>query len=131
VGGDEAMIVAGLGFRHGVSAEELLRVLEDAALRAALEVREVRKLATLARRSGEPGLVAVALCLALPIDAVDDEELRADTVTTRSARILERYGVGSVCEAAALAAAGPGARLKLARIAGPRTTCALAEGPGR
>lgn len=125
------MIVAGLGFRHGVSAEELLQVLEDAAQRAALEVGHVRKLATLAGRSGEPGLLAAARCLALPIEAVDDEELRAQTVATISARIFDRYGVGSVCEAAALAAAGPGARLKLARIVGPRTTCAFAEGPGR
>lgn len=127
------MIVAGLGFRHGVSAEELLQVLEQAALAASLPLRGVARLATVTDRSGEAGLIAAAERLGVPIVPVDENELRAadQQVTTRSARVLAGYGVGSVCEAAALAAAGPGARLRLARITGPRTACALAEGPGR
>ena len=127
------MIVAGLGFRHGVSAEELLLVMEEAALAASLPLREVEKVATAADRAGEAGLIAAAERLRLPIVPVGDDELRAadEEVTTRSARILAGYGVGSVCEAAALAVAGPGARLRLARITGARTACALAEGPGR
>jgi cobalt-precorrin 5A hydrolase len=40
--------------------------------------------------------------------------------------VLARHGVGSLAEAAALAAAGPEAALILPRIAAPRATCALA-----
>ncbi|MGQ3348248.1 cobalamin biosynthesis protein [Bosea sp. (in: a-proteobacteria)] len=46
---------------------------------------------------------------------------------TRSTRIASLYGVGSVAEAAALAAAGPGGTLVQPRIATARVTCALAR----
>ena len=127
------MIVAGFGFRHGVSADELLLVLEEAALAASLPVREVESVATAADRSAEPGLIAAAQRLSVPIVPVGEDDLRAadKQAATRSARALASYGVGSVCEAAALAAAGPGARLRHPRITGARSACALAEGPGR
>jgi cobalt-precorrin 5A hydrolase len=47
-------------------------------------------------------------------------------VPTRSHRIEALRQVGSVAEAAALAAAGPGAMLLLRRIASAGATCALA-----
>jgi cobalt-precorrin 5A hydrolase len=45
---------------------------------------------------------------------------------TRSERVLAMTGVPSVSEAAALAAAGPGARLLAPRVAVGPATCALA-----
>ncbi|HTI02212.1 MAG TPA: cobalamin biosynthesis protein, partial [Acidisoma sp.] len=47
---------------------------------------------------------------------------------TRSARAQREVGLASVAEAAALAGAGPGGRLVLARIAADGVTCALALG---
>ena len=47
-------------------------------------------------------------------------------MVTRSARIEALRGVGSLAEAAALAAAGPQGRLVLPRIASAGATCALA-----
>ena len=47
---------------------------------------------------------------------------------TRSARSMDTFNVHSVAEAAALAAAGPGARLLAPRVAVGPVTCALAEG---
>jgi cobalt-precorrin 5A hydrolase len=37
-------------------------------------------------------------------------------ITTRSERVIKQRGVGSVCEATALAAAGPAARLVVMRL---------------
>jgi cobalt-precorrin 5A hydrolase len=53
----------------------------------------------------------------LSIKSITAETLRAADarVTTRSERVLRQRGVGSVCEAAALAAAGAGARLVVTR----------------
>jgi cobalt-precorrin 5A hydrolase len=44
---------------------------------------------------------------------------------------MAAYGVGSVAEAAALACAGPDARLLVPRIASARATCAIARGSAR
>ena len=55
--------------------------------------------------------------------------VESDCVPTRSARIEALRGVGSLCEAAALACAGPGSRLALTRIASGSVTCALAFRP--
>ena len=52
---------------------------------------------------------------------------------TRSPRIEAMHGTGSVAEAAALVAAGTGARITVARITAPdgMATCAMAEVEGR
>ena len=59
---------------------------------------------------------------------VSQAELRAanDRTETRSERVLALTGVPSVAEAAALAAAGPSARLIGPRIVMGAATCALA-----
>ncbi len=55
--------------------------------------------------------------------------LAAQPVLTRSERVAERFGTGSVAEAAALAAAGPGARLVAPRVVSTdgMATAAIAE----
>lgn len=115
------MIVAGLGFRKGVSAE---------SLRAALAlVGRAEALATAAGKEGEPGLKRLALELGLPIHAVPRDKL-AEQGIEGSSKSMALYGTGSVAEAAALAVAGPGARLVVERKVGPdgMVVAALAEG---
>jgi cobalt-precorrin 5A hydrolase len=75
-------------------------------------------LAVLEDKAAHPGLVAAAQATHLQIQAVAADAVRqADArVATRSERVEKHRGVGSVCEAAALAAAGPGARLVVTRI---------------
>ncbi|NHB75800.1 cobalamin biosynthesis protein [Rhodobacter sp. M37P] len=119
------MIVAGFGFRTGVS----LASLRDALDRAG-GADGVTHLATLAAKVG--GLEPLACALDLPIVALAPDALRGVPTPTRSDRVEEMFGTGSIAEAAALVAAGPGARLR-----GPRAvsadgwaTVALAEGSG-
>ncbi|WP_262297590.1 cobalamin biosynthesis protein [Microvirga sesbaniae] len=129
MGGDEAMIVAGLGFRRGVAAGEIVALVEEALERAALAREALTTLATLDALADLPAFAAAARTLAVTAIPVEKSRLSAAAarIRTRSARSIAAHGVGSVAEAAALAAAGPGAALILDRIASPSATCALAR----
>ncbi len=116
------MSVAGFGFR----SETTLAALQDALSRAG-GAEGVTHLATLADKA--PGLVPLGLALGLPVVGLPSEALHGQPVLTHSNRVQGLYGTGSVAEAAALAAAGKGARLR-----GPRSvssdgaaTAAIAE----
>ena len=124
------MIVAGVGFRQGVEAGEIVALVEQALARASLAPAVLDRLATVEALAAVPAFTEAARQLAvaaLPVDA-DTLAAAAPKVRTRSERSLAAHGVGSVAEAAALGAAGPGAALVLARIASPSATCALARG---
>jgi len=127
------MRVAGIGCRRGASAEEIEAVITLALERLEAGVRRVDALATLAEKTAEPGIVEAARWLAMPLVACAPEDMRRvdDRIATRSERVEQATGVASVAEAAALVAAGQGSRLIVPRIATPRATCAIAEGPGR
>lgn len=114
------MRVAGLGFRRGVSAE---------SLRAALAlVGQADALATAEDKAQEPGLTRLASSLNLKVHAISRATLAAQGIEG-SARVMAAYGTGSVAEAAALAAAGPGARLIVTKRTGPdgMAVAAIAE----
>jgi cobalt-precorrin 5A hydrolase len=124
------MITAGIGLRPETSAAEVEECLDQTLAAAGLSRSALARLATLASRRDEPGLAAVAQAHGLTLVAIPDEALAGfeAACATRSTRISGLYGVGSVAEAAALAAAGPGASLIQPRIATARVTCALARG---
>jgi cobalt-precorrin 5A hydrolase len=126
----QAMMVAGLGCRRGASGDDVA-----AAIAAALDVAGRRKealarLATSAAKASEPGLRAAAAALGLALEAVPEAALQeaAPGCLSHSARVMAEAGLPSLAEAAALASAGPGARLLGPRVAcGGAATCALAE----
>lgn len=118
------MRVAGFGFRAGVTERALAE-----ALAAAGGPEGVVALATAADKAGHPALALLAARLALPLRGMALTDLtRTDAAS--APRAPARYGGKSLAEAAALAAAGPGARLVARRSISPdRTaTCAIAEG---
>lgn len=119
------MIVAGFGFRTGASADSL-----RAALAACGPVPDL--LATAAGKADCAGLRALADEMGLNIHSVTTERLTAQMTLTHSPASQAAHGTGSVAEAAALAAAGPGARLIAVRQISPdrMATCAMAEGDG-
>lgn len=116
------MIVAGFGFRATATAESLSDALAQAA-----QGRAVDLLAT-----AEDKAAALAAALGAPVMGVDAGALAAQRTATRSTAALAARGTGSVAEAAALAAAGRGARLLAPRTlsADRMAACALAEGEG-
>lgn len=109
-------LIIGIGFRSEARASSI-----EAAIIAALASAprgKVTALATADDKAQHPAILAAAGRHNLPVIAVDAARLRnADPhVTTRSPISLAQRGVGSVCEAAALAAAGDDATLIVARV---------------
>lgn len=119
------MIVAGFGFRTGAALPSL-----QAALALAQEGHASATLLATAQDKAA-GLLPLAEALGVPVVGVTPEALATMNTHTRSAASLAARGTGSVAEAAALAAAGPGARLLQPRRISPdrKATCALAQGP--
>ncbi|MFV0623329.1 cobalamin biosynthesis protein [Sphingomonas sp. ac-8] len=117
------MIVAGFGCRAGTPLASLQAVLTLAA-----DSRAIDALATPEDR--QPLLAPLAEALALPLVPIAPDALATIETPTRSAVSLAARRTGSVAEAAALAAAGPGARLLAPRCISPdrMATCAIAEG---
>ncbi|XIE78043.1 cobalamin biosynthesis protein [Streptomyces sp. SBR177] len=106
--------------------------LVGAALReAGLGGADVRAVATLDVRAGEPGIAGAAALLGpgpgVPVRAFGSEELAAVAVPHPSAVPLAAAGTASVAEAAALRAAGPGAVLLVPKRKSRRVTCAIAR----
>jgi cobalt-precorrin 5A hydrolase len=123
------VIVAGFGFRAAAPVESLLDAFEGARKRVARGV-EAGAISGPADKCAAPVFRALAAHTGLPVIAVADDDLAAQDTWTKSHASRASRGTGSVAEAAALAAAGPGARLLGARqVSGDRlATCALAEG---
>ena len=122
------MIVAGVGCRRGTSAAEIETAIAAALAQAGLASHALDLLATAAFKADEPGIVAAAAARGVDLILVAQADLeRAGDGATQSLRVAELTGVGSVAEAAALAAGGPNARLVLPRIAIGSVTCALAR----
>ena len=122
------MIVAGIGCRKGASARDIDAVIDAALAEAGLPVSELTMIATAERKRDEPGIAKAASARGLRVAVITQAQLeRADTrASTSSPRVIAAAGVGSVAEAAALAAAGPDARLLVPRVVVGRATCALA-----
>jgi cobalt-precorrin 5A hydrolase len=117
------MIVAGIGFRKDAGIDSLRDALRAAG------GEKTQALATAKDKADSPVIQALAAEMALPLHAVPWESLQSQVTVTQSARIQARYGTGSLAEAAALAAAGPGARLLGPRATSQdgKATAALAE----
>jgi cobalt-precorrin 5A hydrolase len=124
--GEMSRLVIGLGFRNSAGAAAITEVIAAAAAQAGGAACAI---AVPDDKSTHPALREALRDCGLPIQRIAVEAmLRADAdIATRSVAIEHHRGVGSVCEAAALAAAGEGARLVVTRlISGDRTATAAA-----
>ena len=121
------MIAIGLGCRKACASEAIVAIVRR-ALADCPDVDVVRRLFSLADKSGEPGLRAAARTLGYELVFLSREALAAATprVVTHSEAAQRRFGLASVAEAAALAGAGPGAKLLEPRLAMDGATCAIA-----
>lgn len=119
------MIVAGFGFSSAATADSLRTAFELASAGHRIDA-----LATVADKRGHTGLAAFTEGTALPLHFVAPADLAGQRTLTCSPRSRATHGTGSVAEASALAAAGPGARLLAPRqISDDRlATCAVAIG---
>lgn len=120
------MIVAGFGFR----AQATVASLQDALERANGD--GTSRVATLDKKADTAVFQEFSQVSGIEVQCISDVLARKQQTVTRSKASLAAYGIASVAEACALAAAGPGATLLQPRsISGDgMATCALATGKG-
>jgi cobalt-precorrin 5A hydrolase len=123
IGGAPAMprVIVGVGFRRDAPAASIAQ-----AMNAALGPLCADGVAAAADKAVAPALAQAAA--GLPVTPVSPAALTAADAgcLTRSARVRALRGVGSLAEAAALAAAGPGARLVGPRVSSTDGTATAA-----
>jgi cobalt-precorrin 5A hydrolase/precorrin-3B C17-methyltransferase len=98
-------LVAGVGASHGVTAAEVLGLVDTALAEAGLSSASVTALATVDAKAAEPGLVEAARERGWPLLTHPAGRLAAVPVPTPSQAALAAVGTPSVAEAAALASA--------------------------
>lgn len=125
----EAMIVAGIGCRQGVTSNQVQAAVEAAFAGDVVAGRPPDLLAAPAAKKNEPGIHGAAAALGVRVMWISQTALEAASARarTRSARSMAAMNVHSVAEASALAAAGPNARLLIERLVLGPVTCALAQ----
>ncbi|MCT4654992.1 MAG: cobalamin biosynthesis protein [Cohaesibacter sp.] len=121
------MSILGIGYREQASEASLFEAIEALPV----SILDITAIATLEGKRGTPQIAHLAQNLQMPVFYITRTELAAQTTKTQSEQIQALFGTGSLCEAAALAAAGPGATLLASRsISKDRmATAAIAKGP--
>ncbi|MGW1808698.1 precorrin-3B C(17)-methyltransferase [Streptomyces sp. NPDC002078] len=125
-------LVVGVGASKGAPVEEVLGLVEGALREAGLSPRSVAELATVDAKSEEPGIVAAAARLGVPLVTYSAEELAAVEVPNPSDAPLTAVGTPSVAEAAALVRGGELlVPKKKSRGRPAMATCAVVRRPAR
>jgi cobalt-precorrin 5A hydrolase len=121
------MIAIGVGCRKACERDAIVELVQRALAEAGDPAGE-RVLFTVESKRGEINLEDAARDLGLPLRFLSHEQLtiEAPRVKTRSARVERHIGLPSLAETAALAGAGPGGVLLVARLAAGGATCAIA-----
>ena len=102
-------LVLGLGCNRHTSKEEIAQAVETVLKKVWLARLAVGRIATIAEKGDEAGLLAFAEELGLPLITYSREELnRVRCPSPPSAHVLTAVGAFGVCEPAALLAAGGG-----------------------
>ncbi|MES2821257.1 MAG: cobalamin biosynthesis protein [Pseudomonadota bacterium] len=102
-----AVTVAGFGCRRGCSEQALRALLEQTLQAHGVPLAALDALASIEAKRDEPGLLALALGLGLPLVFFSAEQLARfeSSLTRRSSIALRETGCAGVAEACALAQA--------------------------
>lgn len=125
MGGDQAVIVAGIGFSSNASAAEIVTLVRRAEEAAG---RPAGLLAAPDFKADAAVLHEAAQTLRLPLHLLDRAMLKQVQARcpTLSPAAMAHTGLASVAEACALAAAGENSHLLVARLTQGHVTCAIA-----
>ncbi|WP_180686854.1 precorrin-3B C(17)-methyltransferase [Streptomyces gossypiisoli] len=121
-------LVVGVGASRGAPADEVLALIEGALREAGLSPRSIAELATVDAKAGEPGIVAAAEHLGVPLITHSAERLAAVAVPNPSDAPLAAVGTPSVAEASALISGG---ELLVPKRKSAMATCAVVRRPAR
>jgi cobalt-precorrin 5A hydrolase/precorrin-3B C17-methyltransferase len=125
------VLTLGVGGERGVAADELLTLVNDTLARHRLSPRAIAAIASIDLKEDEAAIHALAQHLETPFRVFTAAELNeeAPRLKTPSAVVMAEVGCPGVAEGAALAAAGPEARLIVTKTKSKRATCAVALAP--
>ena len=102
-------LVAGIGCNRNTSMNEIKGVFKEVLEESKLAIASVIRIATINLKADEPGLIAFAEDMSLPIVFYEKEELnRAVGIKRPSEMVAKHTGAESVCEAAAILASNNG-----------------------
>lgn len=122
-----ATLVAGIGCNRNTPMEEIKALLNETLKRYQLASTSLNRIATIALKADEPGLVDLAKTLNVPIVFFSRAELsKIEDIQTPSAMVEKHIGVKSVCEAAAILASQMGT-LVVPKQTTPNVTVAIAR----
>ncbi|MBV7695162.1 precorrin-3B C(17)-methyltransferase [Streptomyces sp. TRM70350] len=121
-------LVVGVGASKGAPAGEVLALIEGTVREAGLSPRSIAELATVDAKAGEPGIVAAAERLGVPLVTHSAERLAAVEVPNPSDAPLAAVGTPSVAEASALIGGG---ELLVPKRKSAMATCAVVRRPAR
>ncbi len=118
-----ATLVLGVGCSTCATTEEIVALVEGALAEAGLAPASVAEVATIDRRLDHPAVTG----LGLPVRGYAADELAAVEVPNPSRLVADAVGTPSVCEAAALLAAGEDAELVVPKRTSTTATVAVAR----
>ncbi|MGW0141767.1 precorrin-3B C(17)-methyltransferase [Streptomyces calvus] len=128
-------LVVGVGASKDAPVEEVLALVEDTLREAGLSAASLAELATVDAKAEEPGIVAAARRLGVPLVTYGAGELARVEVPNPSDAPLDAVGTPSVAEAAALLGGGellvPKRKSRRADGRPAMATCAVVRRPGR
>jgi cobalt-precorrin 5A hydrolase/precorrin-3B C17-methyltransferase len=118
-----ASLVVGVGSSTGAESDEVVALVATTLAEAGLSADSLQAVATIDRRRHHPAITG----LGLPVTAFGAEKLAAMAVPNPSDAARRAVGTASVCEAAALLAAGDGATLVVEKQTSKNATVAVAR----
>jgi len=118
-------LALGLGCHVGIERAELDEFVRLCLEQASLSLKSVALLSTVEIRAEEPALLELSRAMNRPLIIHSRAELSQIETPNPSAKVLERIGVPSVCEAAAMLAARTD-RLEIKKQKNSRATLAVA-----
>jgi len=101
------ILAVGLGCQRGCSVDALLELFNAALAEGGIERQRITALASLERKRDEPGLLALAQVLDLPLVFFSAEQLAPyeDRLSHKSETVFAHTGCYGIAESAALALA--------------------------
>jgi cobalt-precorrin 5A hydrolase/precorrin-3B C17-methyltransferase len=123
------VLALGIGCERNCDPDEIAALAEETLADAGLSGGAVAAIVSVELKLAEPGIHALAERLGVPARFFTAERLLAETprLTVKSAAAFRATGCWGIAEGAALAAAGSGGALVVAKRKSRRATCAIAR----
>jgi len=122
-------LVLGVGCARGYDPKKFADFVTEQCKRHNINLAAIAAIASIDLKADEPAIMALATQLDVPYRVFSAAELEEQTprIATPSKIVFAETGAHSVAEAAALALAGPDARLHLPKIKTDNATMAIAD----